>query len=40
MAIMNNMPGLEALIKLGHSVPTRYPQTMPMVPTITPGYIQ
>jgi hypothetical protein len=36
-AIMNAGPGLEALMKFGHNVPTRYPHTMPVVPTMTPG---
>ena len=35
--IMNAGPGLEALMKPGQSVPTRYPHKIPITPTITPG---
>ncbi len=34
---MNIGPGVEAAMKLGHSVPTTYPQNTPVTPTITPG---
>ena len=35
--IMKANPGLVALMKVGQSVPTRYPEITPITPTITPG---